>query len=72
MHVRQGELVGWTCERSRDNVAAAPRFFVRAIRDAHADVDGEPITWATAVLFVVMNWRWLCRQEDAGWPTPEG
>jgi hypothetical protein len=46
------------------------RFFARTIRDAHADVDAEPITW-TAVLFAMMNWRWLCRREAAGWPTPE-
>jgi len=49
----------------------SPRFFVRSVRDAHADVYGEPITWTAAVLFVMMNWRWLCRQEAAGWPTPE-
>ena len=29
------------------------------------------ITWTAAVLFVVMNCRWLCSQEAAGWPTPE-
>ena len=49
----------------------SPRFFVRSVRDAHADEYGEPIMWTAAVLFVVMNWRWLCRQEAAGWPTPE-
>jgi hypothetical protein len=49
----------------------SPRFFVRSICDAHVDVDGEPIPWIAAVLFVVFNWRGLCRQEAAGWPTPE-
>ena len=49
----------------------SPRFFVRSVGDAHADEYGEPITWTAAVLFVVMNWRWLCRPEAAGWPTPE-
>ena len=42
-----------------------PQFFVRAVRDAHADEYAEPIKSTPAVLFVVMNWRWLCRQEAA-------
>ena len=41
----------------------SPRSFVRAVRDAHADVYGEPITWTAALLFVVMNWRWLSTPE---------
>ena len=49
----------------------SPQFFVRSVRDAHADVYGEPIPWISAVLSVVMNWRWLGRQEAADWPTPE-
>ena len=44
-----------------------------AVRDAHANQNvGEPISRTATVLFVVMNWRWLCRQEAAGGPMPEG
>ena len=64
--------MGWTCERSLDDVAAfTPILCALGVRDAHADEYGEPIPWTAAVLFVVMNWRWLCRQEASGWPTPE-
>jgi len=49
----------------------SPRFFVHSVRDARADEYAEPIPWTAAVCFVAMNWRWLCRQEAAGWPTPE-
>jgi len=53
---------------TRQMLLLSPRFFVSSVRDAHADEYGEPIPWTAAVLFVLFNWRWLCRQEAANWP----